>query len=79
MKEETAATSRSCEPARGPSSTPPESGSSPAAGLVREEEVRAVLLQNIPMTAQDLVAIFKSRLKSKEVCRSCLINTLLHA
>ncbi|GKV07086.1 hypothetical protein SLEP1_g18892 [Rubroshorea leprosula] len=41
-------------------------GSTSAAGPVTEEEIRAVLLQNAPVTTQDLVAKFKARLKSPE-------------
>ncbi|KAL3521892.1 hypothetical protein ACH5RR_014726 [Cinchona calisaya] len=41
-------------------------GSTPPAGPVTEDEIRAVLLQKGPVTTQDLVAKFKSRLKSKE-------------
>ncbi|XP_050210371.1 transcription initiation factor IIF subunit alpha [Mercurialis annua] len=35
-------------------------------GFVTDEEIRAVLLQNGPLTTQDLVAKFKSRLKTRE-------------
>ncbi|KAG8382947.1 hypothetical protein BUALT_Bualt05G0132800 [Buddleja alternifolia] len=41
-------------------------GSAPPSGPVTEEEIRAVLAQKSLMTTQDLVAKFKSRLKSKE-------------
>ncbi|KAG8385810.1 hypothetical protein BUALT_Bualt03G0084000 [Buddleja alternifolia] len=49
--------------------TPPAStktGSAPPSGPVTEEEIRAVLVQKSSVTTQDLVAKFKSRLKSKE-------------
>ncbi|KAB5519099.1 hypothetical protein DKX38_023418 [Salix brachista] len=36
-------------------------------GPVSEEEIRAVLLQNGPVTTQDLVARFKSRLRTPEI------------
>lgn len=39
----------------------------PPTGPVTEDEIRAVLLQNGPVTTQDLVAKFKLRLKTKEV------------
>jgi transcription initiation factor TFIIF subunit alpha len=47
------------------SKTGPTSGPT---GPVTEEEIRAVLLQNGPVTTQDLVARFKSRLRTPEVC-----------
>lgn len=68
QKEENIAQSR--VPARSPS-TPPNCGSSSAARPIREDEVRAVLLQNTELTTKDLVAIFKARLQSSEVCYSC--------
>lgn len=37
-------------------------------GPVTEEEIRAVLRQRTPVTTQDLVAKFKARLRSQEVC-----------
>lgn len=43
-----------------------KTGSTPS-GPVTEDEIRAVLLQKGPVTTQDLVAKFKSRLKTKEV------------
>lgn len=52
-------------PAKGAVSAPPESGST-SAGPVTEDEIRVVLTQRTPVTTQDLVAKFKSRLKSKE-------------
>lgn len=42
-----------------------KTGSTPS-GPVTEDEIRAVLLQKGPVTTQDLVAKFKSRLKTKE-------------
>lgn len=68
MKEEPISAPRSSVPAKGAVSAPPESGSTSAAGPVTEDEIRAVLTQRTPVTTQDLVAKFKSRLKSKEVC-----------
>ncbi|KAH8486028.1 hypothetical protein Peur_070446 [Populus x canadensis] len=52
-----------------PKVTPPslKTGStSGSTGPVTEEEIRAVLLQNGPVTTQDLVARFKSRLRTPE-------------
>ncbi|XP_059663147.1 transcription initiation factor IIF subunit alpha [Cornus florida] len=58
-KDETASSSKSSVSAK---------GASPSAktGPVTEDEIKAVLLQKTPVTTQDLVAKFKSRLKSKE-------------
>lgn len=39
----------------------------PAQGPVAEEEIRAVLLQRTQITTNDLVAVFKARLKTSEV------------
>ena len=39
-----------------------------ATGPVTEDEIRAVLLHKEPVTTQDLVAMFKSRLRTIEVC-----------
>lgn len=44
-----------------------KAGATASSGPVTEEEIRAVLMQKTPVTTQDLVAKFKSRLKSKEV------------
>jgi transcription initiation factor TFIIF subunit alpha len=41
-------------------------GSSAATGTVTEEEIRTVLMQQTPLTTQELVGRFKSRLRSKE-------------
>ncbi|KAL9373399.1 hypothetical protein Peur_033019 [Populus x canadensis] len=52
-----------------PKVTPPSSktgSTSGSTGPVTEEEIRAVLLQNGPVTTQDLVARFKSRLRTPE-------------
>ncbi|KAG5561283.1 hypothetical protein RHGRI_004344 [Rhododendron griersonianum] len=83
-KEEIALTSKSSVPTKvaAPSSskmsTPSSSNASKIAstassGPVTEDEIRAVLMQKTPVTTQDLVAKFKSRLKTKEVsvCFSC--------
>ncbi|KAM7495588.1 hypothetical protein LguiB_030197 [Lonicera macranthoides] len=43
-----------------------KAGATASSGPVTEEEIRAVLMQKTPVTTQDLVAKFKSRLKSKE-------------
>ncbi|XP_074270178.1 transcription initiation factor IIF subunit alpha-like [Silene latifolia] len=53
----------------GASKTTPSSsktGTSSTQGPVREEEIRAVLLQRAPLTTSELVATFKARLKSPE-------------
>ncbi|KAG5242350.1 transcription initiation factor IIF alpha family protein [Salix suchowensis] len=44
----------------------PSSSKTGSTGPVTEEEIRAVLLQNGPVTTQDLVARFKSRLRTPE-------------
>ncbi|KAI5662264.1 hypothetical protein M9H77_21587 [Catharanthus roseus] len=43
-----------------------KSGPTPSSGPVTAEEIKAVLLQSQQVTTQDLVAKFRSRLKSKE-------------
>lgn len=58
--------SKSSAPAKGASSS--RTGSTSASGPVTAEEIRAVLLQQAPVTTQDLVAKFKPRLRSTEVC-----------
>lgn len=63
-------------PKKGSSSVPIESGSA-VTGPVTEDEIRAVLTQEKPVTTQDLVAKFKSRLKCKEVCYYILVINLL--
>ncbi|EEF43004.1 transcription initiation factor IIF subunit alpha [Ricinus communis] len=62
VKEESAPTSKSSAT---PKAAPP-SAKTGSTSPVTEEEIRAVLLQNGPVTTQDLVARFKSRLKSSE-------------
>lgn len=54
------------KPAKGAavSSSKPTSSTGP----VSEDEIRAVLMHKALVTTQDLVANFKSRLRSKEVC-----------
>lgn len=58
-------------PAAKSSATPkvalPSSLKTGSTSPVTEDEIRAVLLQNGPVTTQDLVARFKSRLKDPEV------------
>lgn len=89
-KEEIALTSKISAPTKvAPSSSSKTSTASPSnalkitstassAGPVTEDEIRAVLMQKTPVTTQDLVAKFKSRLKSKEVsvCFSCSVVNL---
>ncbi|KAF5943567.1 hypothetical protein HYC85_017644 [Camellia sinensis] len=65
-KEETVPTSKSCVPAKGAPSSTSKTASTPSTGPVTEDEIRAVLMQKTPVTTQDLVAKFKSRLKGKE-------------
>ncbi|KAL8118116.1 hypothetical protein AgCh_015861 [Apium graveolens] len=67
VKEEPVSISKRNVPKKGSSSAPVESGSA-VTGPVTEDEIRAVLTQEKPVTTQDLVAKFKSRLKCKEVC-----------
>ena len=40
----------------------------PAPGVVSEEEAKTLLRQTGPIKSQDLVAKFRSRLKTQEVC-----------
>lgn len=65
VKEEPVSTSKKSTPKKGASSVPTEPGSA-VAGPVTEDEIRAVLTQDKPVTTQDLVAKFKSRLRCKE-------------
>ncbi|KAK1387837.1 Transcription initiation factor IIF subunit alpha [Heracleum sosnowskyi] len=65
VKEEPVSTSKKNAPKKGPSSVPTESWSA-VSGPVTEDEIRAVLTQEKPMTTQDLVAKFKSRVTCKE-------------
>ncbi|KDP40450.1 hypothetical protein JCGZ_03950 [Jatropha curcas] len=62
VKEEHAPTAKSSPTPKGATSSLKPGSTSP----VTEEEIRAVLLQNGPVTTQDLVARFKSRLKGSE-------------
>ncbi|XAR53838.1 Ubiquitinyl hydrolase 1 [Bertholletia excelsa] len=57
-------TSKSSAPAKGAPSSKTASVSS--TGPVTEDEIRVVLQQKTPVTTQDLVAKFKSRLKGRE-------------
>ena len=51
--------------------TAPSAGAKPAAGGgVSEEEAKALLRSSGPIKSQDLVAKFKSRLKTQEVCKT---------
>ncbi|XP_058197631.1 transcription initiation factor IIF subunit alpha isoform X2 [Rhododendron vialii] len=75
-KEEIALTSKSSVPTKvaapssskmsTPSSNASKIVSTASSGLVTEDEIRAVLIQKTPVTTLDLVAKFKSRLKTKE-------------
>ncbi|XP_075080729.1 transcription initiation factor IIF subunit alpha [Nicotiana tabacum] len=64
-KDETPATAKNSVLPKGASPSS-KTAPSPATGPVTEEEIRAVLLQRKPVTTQDLVSQFKSRLKCKE-------------
>ncbi|KAL3627402.1 Transcription initiation factor IIF subunit alpha [Castilleja foliolosa] len=69
VKEEPGSSTKSSLPSKGAPPPQPPSKSAPApqpTGPVTEEEIRAVLMQKKPVTTQDLVAKFKSRLKLKE-------------
>ena len=66
---EPAPASKSNVPSKGAPAASKAGGTS-SAGPVTEEEIRAVLMQKTPVTTQDLVAKFKARLRSPEVC-SC--------
>ncbi|KAH6768834.1 transcription initiation factor IIF subunit alpha RAP74 [Perilla frutescens var. frutescens] len=68
VKDENASSSRSAAPGKGaPAPASSKSAPTPSTGPVTEDEIRTVLLQKTPVTTQDLVAKFKSRLKLKEV------------
>jgi transcription initiation factor TFIIF subunit alpha len=60
--------SKSSVPSKGISSSSSKTVSTSSSGPVTEEEIRAVLMQKTPVTTQDLVANFKARLRSPEVC-----------
>ncbi|XP_059309482.1 transcription initiation factor IIF subunit alpha [Lycium ferocissimum] len=64
-KDETPSTAKNSALPKG-ASTSSKTASSTATGPVTEDEIRAVLLQRKPVTTQDLVSQFKSRLKCKE-------------
>lgn len=64
VKEESVPASKGSATSKG---TPSKTGSTSSTGPVTKEEIRAVLLQNGPVTTQDLVARFKSRLRTSEV------------
>ncbi|CAN1343782.1 Transcription initiation factor IIF subunit alpha [Linum perenne] len=65
VKEEGISNSKTSPSTKG---VPPSSkaSSAPATGPVTEEEIKAVLLEGSPITTQDLVGRFKSRLKCSE-------------
>ncbi|XP_041995110.1 transcription initiation factor IIF subunit alpha-like [Salvia splendens] len=67
VKDENASSLKSAAHPKG--AMPPTSSksvSAPATGPVTEEEIRAVLLPKTPVTTKDLLAKFRSRLKTKE-------------
>ncbi|KAL6992879.1 Transcription initiation factor IIF subunit alpha, variant 2 [Sarracenia purpurea var. burkii] len=65
-KDETVPTSKNSVPAKAALPSSSKAASTSSSGPVTEDEIRAVLMQKTPVTTQDLVARFKSRLKSKE-------------
>jgi hypothetical protein len=70
-------TSKSSVSSKGiPSSSSSKTASTSSAGPVTEEEIRAVLMQKTSVTTQDLVANFKARLRSPEVCSFTLPKSL---
>ncbi|KAL7213673.1 hypothetical protein ACSBR2_016239 [Camellia fascicularis] len=75
-KEETLPTSKSSVPAKCAPSSTSKTASTPSTGPVTEYEIRAVLMQKTPVTTQDLVVKFKSRLKGKEQDKDAFAATL---
>lgn len=72
VKDEPAPSSKSSAPTKG--ATPSKSGPATRPSPATEDEIRAVLLEKGPVTTQELVAKFRSRLKCKEVRDSaCMI------
>lgn len=69
VKDENGSAVKSNAPPKGvpPAPSSKAGSSTTASGPVSEEEIRAVLMQNTPVTTQDLVAKFKARLRSPEV------------
>ncbi|GFZ02109.1 transcription initiation factor IIF subunit alpha RAP74 [Actinidia rufa] len=65
-KDETVPASKVSVPTKGAPPSSSKAASTPPTGPVTEDEIRAVLMQKTPVTTQDLVGKFKSRLKSKE-------------
>ncbi|KAL8469108.1 hypothetical protein ACS0TY_032083 [Phlomoides rotata] len=68
VKDETAPSSKSSVPTKG--AAPSKSGPATRPAPATEDEIRAVLLEKGPVTTQELVAKFRSRLKCKEVRNS---------
>ena len=66
-KDETVPASKVSVPTKGAPPSSSKAASTSYTGPVTEDEIRAVLMQKTPVTTQDLVGKFKSRLKSKEV------------
>ncbi|KAK2992238.1 hypothetical protein RJ640_005725 [Escallonia rubra] len=67
VKDEPVSSSKGAVPSKAvSSSSASKTGLTPPSGPVTEDEIRDVLLQKKPVTTQDLVATFKSRLKSKD-------------
>ncbi|XP_057419659.1 transcription initiation factor IIF subunit alpha-like isoform X2 [Lotus japonicus] len=68
VKDENGSAVKSNAPPKGvpPAPSSKAGSSTTASGPVSEEEIRAVLMQNTPVTTQDLVAKFKARLRSPE-------------
>lgn len=70
VKDELVSAAKNGATTKGGSSSKPAAAAVPASstGPVTEDEIRAVLMHKAPVTTQDLVAKFKSRLRTKEVC-----------
>ncbi|XP_031124517.1 transcription initiation factor IIF subunit alpha isoform X2 [Ipomoea triloba] len=66
VKEEVPSAAKNSATKGASSSSSAKTASTPSTGPVTEDEIRAVLLQKKPVTTQDLVNQFKSRLKSRE-------------
>jgi transcription initiation factor TFIIF subunit alpha len=60
-------TSKSSAPSKGIPSSSSKTSPTSSAGPFTEEEIRAVLMQETPVTTKDLVANFNARIRSPEV------------
>ncbi|KAK1315711.1 Transcription initiation factor IIF subunit alpha [Acorus calamus] len=66
VKDEPVSSARNSASSNGPTQSSSKTGSTSTVGPDIEEEIRTVLLQMAPVTTQDLVARFRSRLRTKE-------------